>query len=325
MANEEHLEILRQGVAVWNRWRKENPHLQPDLHKSSLRHMELGQINLQRVNLEWADLSGTRLIHADLSQTALAWATLYQANLSQATLFRADIREANLSEANLTEANFRYATLRGAILSKADLDRANLAGADLLSAHFNNATFRDANLYGANLVSATLTGADFNRTNLRLANIRLADLHEADLNSAKLAYTVFGDIDLSTVKGLDRVEHYAPSTIGIDTLYRSKGKIPEVFLRGAGVSNELINYLEKIKTPECPYTREQLDEWITNQQKRLTLVSRNLADRKELKALHGPLNTPLSLNNEIRELEMEQQAIQADIVEYQQLKTLYYS
>jgi hypothetical protein len=32
-----------------------------------------------------------------------------------------------------------------------------------------------------------------------------------------------------------RAIHNGPSTIGIDTIYNSGGKIPEIFLRGAGV------------------------------------------------------------------------------------------
>ena len=31
MANKEHLAILKQGVEVWNKWRKENPEIKPDL------------------------------------------------------------------------------------------------------------------------------------------------------------------------------------------------------------------------------------------------------------------------------------------------------
>jgi hypothetical protein len=41
---------------------------------------------------------------------------------------------------------------------------------------------------------------------------------------------------------LDTVEHKGPSTIGLDTIYRSKGRIPEVFLRGAGVPDIFIQY-----------------------------------------------------------------------------------
>lgn len=36
------------------------------------------------------------------------------------------------------------------------------------------------------------------------------------------------------------MKHVGPSTIGIDTIYRSKGNIPEVLLRGAGVPDTFI-------------------------------------------------------------------------------------
>ena len=51
------------------------------------------------------------------------------------------------------------------------------------------------------------------------------------------------DVDLSGAKGLETVEHGGPSTIGIDTIYKSRGKIPEVFLRGCGVPDEFIAYI----------------------------------------------------------------------------------
>jgi hypothetical protein len=51
--------------------------------------------------------------------------------------------------------------------------------------------------------------------------------------------TVLADVDLSTAKGLETVRHEWPSTIGVDTIYRSQGKIPEVFLRGAGLPDDV--------------------------------------------------------------------------------------
>jgi hypothetical protein len=33
MANPEHLELLRQGVEVWNEWRTKEPLVLPDLHE----------------------------------------------------------------------------------------------------------------------------------------------------------------------------------------------------------------------------------------------------------------------------------------------------
>lgn len=49
---------------------------------------------------------------------------------------------------------------------------------------------------------------------------------------------MFGDLDLSGVKGLESVRHVGPSNIGVDTLYRSNGNIPITFLRGCGVPEE---------------------------------------------------------------------------------------
>jgi hypothetical protein len=48
------------------------------------------------------------------------------------------------------------------------------------------------------------------------------------------------------VKGLDSVKHLGPSVVGIDTIYRSKGKIPESFLRGAGVPENFITYMHSL-------------------------------------------------------------------------------
>jgi hypothetical protein len=103
-------------------------------------------------------------------------------------------------------------------------------------------------LRGANLSGALLSGADLNEATLSEAILLMADLSEANLSGANVEgaivqWSVFGDVDLSVVKGLDMVEHRGPSTVGIDTIYKSKGKIPEVFLRGCGVPDNFIAYV----------------------------------------------------------------------------------
>ena len=40
--------------------------------------------------------------------------------------------------------------------------------------------------------------------------------------------------------------HIGPSFVGIETVYRSGGKIPEVFLRGAGVPEDFITYMRSL-------------------------------------------------------------------------------
>src|SRR5262249_47727539 len=101
-------------------------------------------------------------------------------------------------------------------------------------------------LSGADLRRARLTEADLSGAFLTGADLRRAHLSGADLHSAKCKGTSFGDVDLSEVKGLKSIEHLAPSTVGVDTLVRSRGRIPAAFLRGCGVPERLITYLPSL-------------------------------------------------------------------------------
>jgi hypothetical protein len=169
---------------------------------------------------------------------------------------RPALREANLGGADLSGANLSDANLSGAELIGADLSVAHLSGAHLSAANLTEANLHGADLSGADLSGATLSG-------VRLLDV---DLNRADLNGATLYYTsfysvvvaqcdftdsmvgscVFANLDLSETMGLENLHHHGPSTIGIDTIFQSKGKIPEVFLRGAGVPEDLITYLPSL-------------------------------------------------------------------------------
>ena len=106
---------------------------------------------------------------------------------------------------------------------------------DVSDADLHSAGLAFANLSGTNLCRADLSGAS-----LFYANLRSANLSGANVENAGFCGTAIADVDLSDVKGLESVLHFAPSTIGIDTVYRSKGKIPEIFLLGCGVPEEFI-------------------------------------------------------------------------------------
>jgi uncharacterized protein YjbI with pentapeptide repeats len=154
-------------------------------------------------------------------------------DLLEADLLQADLRRADLTEANLVGADLSGADLSGADLTEADLGQTGLSGADLSRTDCTWAVIAWADLSGANL-----SGAD-----LRSANFFRADLLRADLTGALIGHTIFGANDLSDVKGLETVRHEGPSTIGIDTIYESKGRIPLAFLRGAGVPENFIEYM----------------------------------------------------------------------------------
>jgi uncharacterized protein YjbI with pentapeptide repeats len=137
---------------------------------------------------------------------------------------------------DLDGADLRMAHLIGAVLGRADLRGADLIGADLREAVLGRVDFRKAVLRGAVLGRATLNGAD----------LRRADFRGAQLSGATCGGTGFGDVDLSEVHGLESIRHFAPSTVGVDTLVRSCGRIPTAFLRGCGVPETWIKYLPSL-------------------------------------------------------------------------------
>jgi uncharacterized protein YjbI with pentapeptide repeats len=96
MADEERLQIIRQGVVAWNKWRKKHAEsFRPELGRAFLDVTDLREANLREAKLGGADLSG--------------------AKLSAATLSEADLSGANLRGAQLILTDLRNATLLGSI------------------------------------------------------------------------------------------------------------------------------------------------------------------------------------------------------------------
>ncbi len=148
MANEEHLNILKQGAEVWNNWRGNNLNIELDLSRAKLSGTDISGANLNKANL-----SGTNLSRAQLVRSYLSWANLIRALISEADLEEADLRGANLKYANLKNANLRDADLSGADLSETDL-----CGANLSKANLNKAILVETNLKKANLSGSSIYG-----------------------------------------------------------------------------------------------------------------------------------------------------------------------
>jgi hypothetical protein len=121
-----------------------------------------------------------------------------------------------------------FPELRGANLTKANLSGVHLLWADLRGAYLRRADLRGANLRGANLSEATLLNSH---------------LDETIFERAVVGSTVFGSVDLSSCIGLDSVKHDRPSTLGVDSIIHSNGRIPKTFLRGVGLPDEWIAYI----------------------------------------------------------------------------------
>jgi hypothetical protein len=225
MANPEHLAILKQGVEAWNAWYNQHRAIELDLTNPTLSIDDVLEANLAEIALNVANLSGANLRGANLCGAILVGANLRGANLRGAILVGANLADANLSEATLVQA-----LLSGVKFAEAKLRGADLAGADLS---------------GANLRGADLREAKLSRTDLNWADLARADLRGANLSEVRLYETVFGDTNLTAVRGLETCDHRGPSILDHRTLVKS-GPLPLAFLRGCGLPDMLIDYLPSL-------------------------------------------------------------------------------
>lgn len=210
MANAEHLQILEQGVEVWNKWRKENLTVSPDL--------------------SYSDLTGADIPGIDLSGAYLPRLILAHAKLKGSSFNGSDLHAAEFTGSDLRYSDLAYTKLRDVDLIRCQLEEANLSNAELS---------------GADLIGAVLKKADLRHTLLYGTNLLRADLTEADLGSAEIADSTFVDTNFSSTKGLETCYHYSPSLIDFRTVFQY-GKLPPSFLRGCGLPESLITYLPSL-------------------------------------------------------------------------------
>jgi uncharacterized protein YjbI with pentapeptide repeats len=198
--NQDHVQMIKLGASRWNRWRKENPAVSPDLRGATL----------SGLHLDGAVLSGGCFTQADLSNASLRGADLTGANLSGAKLVNADMTVAKLCGADMTttcslDAILENANLEGADLSRTWLGRGQLEGAYLRNARLVRTNLAEANLYSADLSEAVLdkanlSGAHLNRANLNAATLNDAHLIDSDLSDAEFIGAHLNGADLSNAK-----------------------------------------------------------------------------------------------------------------------------
>ncbi len=164
-------------------------------------------------------------------------------NLCGEVIISTDLKGVNLANADLHGMIWITSDFNGADFSSANLRGVYINGSNFISANFRGANLSDARLTFTDLSESGLDGAHLERTYLKRVLIS-----GTSLRNSHIAFTTFADMDLSEVEGLETVTHRAPSSIGIDTIYKSQGKIPYVFLRGAGVPEEFIQYMPHLIT-----------------------------------------------------------------------------
>jgi uncharacterized protein YjbI with pentapeptide repeats len=267
MATKAHLKMLKKGVATWNQWRQDKPHIEPDLSNENIFKLGLGTTNFSRMDFTHVNFHRTYLHVFDLSSADFKNANLSEANLTSSDLSNADLREANLrgtvfrfsdlsganlnganltranlSEANLSNMDLRGVDLRTANLVKTNLSRANLGAVDLSEANLKGAKLTKANLSatnlsGANLREASLRGANLINTALIRANLSGVDISGASLSGTNLAEANINGVNLSGVD-FSTVDFSRVDFTGVDL---SRADLRKANLKGANLSEVDLN------------------------------------------------------------------------------------
>jgi uncharacterized protein YjbI with pentapeptide repeats len=234
MAHPEHLELLRRGKTVWNRWRKDYPEIQPDLSEINTQGLDLGEVELETYDLRGVLLRGADFLGMAFCGIQLRGADLSHASLCSARFWKADLTGVSLKDADIVFAVFVSVQLQGADLTDAKGDIAELDGesdeppsgmsgpfsaanlheAVLTNAQFEGARFSEVNLEGAICVRTRFNYAYLNKANLREANLQQAelvgtDLRGADLRRANLQGAVF-NVESPAWTGTRRVGKLPP-------------------------------------------------------------------------------------------------------------------
>ncbi|HLZ57423.1 MAG TPA: pentapeptide repeat-containing protein [Ktedonosporobacter sp.] len=229
MADQSLIERLKQGVVAWNEWKANQPGTPPlDLSETDFAevNVHLDGIDLTFCNLQGCNFSGFQAAQAHFDSADLQGANLSRTNLRSAHFFGADLSHALLAGAVLRGANFHAANLTGANLSGADLSQADLSC--------------------ARLNGAILTGADLSRTDFLQTSLKGTDFSSCLFGGL----TVFGQLDLSEARGLDRIRHDGTVILDILSIYMSAGNIPEPLLRAASLPESFLTLIPTLDFEE---------------------------------------------------------------------------
>lgn len=183
MVNVEHLALLQQGANIWNKWRADNPTIEPDLSRCDLTRVELAGAALCRVDFTESDLKGLSLARFNLYRATLRAADLSEANLDYAFVADADLSKACCRRASFTSANLGWSDLSDADFCGAKFAYTSFCNVDLSTARIGGAEHRGPSTVGTDTLLRTAGGVRGNSETQQVVEtfLRGCGLHDQDI------------------------------------------------------------------------------------------------------------------------------------------------
>lgn len=225
MADPEALEMLRAGAKEWNAWRT-NGAKTVDLRNASLIGFDFRRFDLKGVDFSNSDLRTASFVDNHLFNVQFDHNTA-----NEARFVRVSIDETLFADCNLSSSYFTEVQCRLTSFARCDLERADLSLSMFTATQFDHVNLKRSYLNDTSFHKCSLTDVIFAR--------------------ALLADTVFANCTLVRPNGLERSNHASRSSIDLHTLLATP--LPEAFLRGVGLPEIVITYLDSLKNNPIEY------------------------------------------------------------------------
>ena len=166
MANQQHMDWLREGVSSWNARALFGPQLDGEDVSRWIGGHEREDIRQISAQLRGINLSGANLSNSTLRDTDLSGSHFFTTDLTGAKLVGSRFDGSMFVDSQLTRANLMSASLENTKLTFTNLDSAILAGTNAKGAEFWECDLNRTHLY-----STDLNGARFIRSRPWRANL----------------------------------------------------------------------------------------------------------------------------------------------------------
>jgi uncharacterized protein YjbI with pentapeptide repeats len=248
MTQEQLVDILKQGSEAWNAWRDSNSNESVDLENLVFERLDLSKANLSDVTMTDIRFDHSMFRRASFDRAHLKNVRFRYCGLVQASFNDAQIDDSRFKYTDMTDATFTGARMHGCSIFAGSLFRTNFKGAELGDLALKNlflqqVSFRSAICRSISFEGTPLEDVDFTCAVLATTSFTNIPRCTGTFHRASMIQNVWSDTDLRGARHLETVAHRGPSTIGIDTLYKSRGDIPDQFLRACGVPDEVLQNL----------------------------------------------------------------------------------
>ena len=184
MANEEHLNILRQGADAWNAWRVANRHIRPELRQMDFEKELRSGPGLY----DLPDLSGFDFSGCDLN--GIVWRNSIVDHCSFDDCL---INNSDLCFSNFLECTFRRTSMRVTKIGSASFEGCVFEHADLAYCSAEETSFKGSSISGSSLNHVQLVKADLSDVVLHNTSVYGISAWDLELEGAKQSDLVIAD------------------------------------------------------------------------------------------------------------------------------------